>query len=235
MKLTWSEVWKIIAIIVLAEITFLGGIMFQQIRQTPEKEIEYITKERVIREPWGTDTEDLLLREEQTSVKGIGIHPDNETGKMINFTVSTTPGRGDIFIKTNNNHYDSSFQLSTRDVKDAVEEETGKILNRTNLLIHVSSEGSIKGSSGSLSLGIALKQIITREELEDNKAATGVLTSRGSVRKVSLLDEKIEVAKEKNIEEVLIPASQCEEYQETPGIEVTCVNNLEEAFEVMKE
>lgn len=234
MKIKWKHVWKIIAIIVIAEIAFFGGIVFQELRTDTIKETEYIIEEKIIREPY--DYEEIIgISGQKSSVKGIGIHPDNKTGKLMNFTVETTLGEGDILIKTNENTYDDSFQSSTRDVKKAVEEETGLKLSKTDIKISTTQTGSIKGSSGSLSLGIALKEIITGENINSRKkVATGVLRSKGSVAPVSLLGEKINVAKEEGMEEIIIPMSQCEEHEDQEGIKVTCVSNLKEAFEVMK-
>ncbi|MFW5902365.1 MAG: S16 family serine protease [archaeon] len=234
MNLQWKQIWEIIAIIILAEITFFGGMAFQELRTDTEKETEYIIEEKIIREPYDYD-EFIKIDGERSSINGIGINPDNETGKLINFTVVTRLGEGDILIKTNKNIYDDSFQSSTRDIKKAVKEETGRELSKIDITIKTTQTGSIKGSSGSLSLGIALKEIITGEELNSTeKAATGVLRSGGSIAPVSFLDEKIKVAEEEGINELIIPGSQCEEYEEREEIKISCANNLDEAFEIMK-
>jgi len=234
MKPISKKIFKIIVIIILAEALFFGGMVFQELRTEKQETIVYTTQEKTITEHVYNELDFEELERKITRVKGIGMGPDEETGRLLNFTIATTPGNGKILIDTSERTYDSIFQSSIRNVKDAVEETTEQNLDSINVKISSSGVGSVKGSSASIAIGVGLKSIVTEQEIEKDKALTGVIRPKGSIAQVGLLNEKIKVAEEAGMEQILIPAGQCEEYERPVNIEVACVNNLEEAFNVMK-
>jgi len=234
MKPKSKKVLQIVVIIILAEVLFFGGMVFQELRTEKQETIVYTTQEKTITEHIFSEADAEKLEGKIKTVTGIGMGPNKETGRLLNFTITTTQGNGQILLDTSERTYDNIFQSSTRDVKRAVEETTEQDLDSIDIKITTPGIGSVKGSSASIAIAAGLKSIVTNQEIDKNKALTGVIRPRGLVAQVGLLNEKIKIAEEAGIEEILIPAGQCKEYEEPVDIKVTCINNLEEAFDVMK-
>lgn len=229
------KIWKALSVILLLEIAFFSGIIIGGARRVEGTKVKYLPADQGVKEPsYIYATPSIAEDGEVVTVKGIGIFPDEETGAIVDFTVTAVPGDGEVLIEVSQNTYGEVFQVSLRNIKRAVEISSGRSLNLTNIRVDTTAPGAIKGSSGSLALGIGLYSLADDKPIREDVAVTGVLNSEGSVSNVGLLSQKIEVAKEESsINTVIIPSWKCSDYEDTEGIEVECVNSLEEAMNVI--
>ncbi len=225
------ELWKILVTIILLQVAFFSGAILME-HSIKSREATYIpiTQERVekiyIESPGPIETTSL-------TIYGVGIHSNEETGEVVKFNVTRFSGKGEVMLNIDTNSYETDFQSSLRNAKEAVETVRGKEFTSESFSIQTSTPGTIKGSSGSLAAGIGIYSLAEGKEVRKDILIMGVLHRNGDVGPIALLEKKIEISEEKEeIKEVLIPSSQCQEVTSN-RIKITCVNSLPEAFNVV--
>lgn len=231
-KMEW---WKILVIVIMLEVAFFTGAILRERENIVKRETKYLVKEKEVQNPvYINQSPEIPEKGESITLKGIGIHPDEETGEIVNLTVTLAQGNGEVFVEVSENTYGANFQTSIRNIKQAVETLTQQSLNNSLIWVDSTAKGSLQGSSGSLAIGTGLYSLIMKEEPNNHTAITGVLHQKGDVGPVAMLQKKVEIAEEKEgIEEVIVPGGQCEEIQKPEGIKVRCVNSLKEAVNVI--
>lgn len=230
--------WKVLVIVVLLEVAFFTGAVLRRRETVTKKETEYIVEEKKVKEPvYINKNPNIPEKGEKTTIKGIGVHSDNETGEVVDFKVTLAEGNGEVYLEVSENSYGPRFQASMEDIKESVEELTQKSLNNSLISVRSTLTGSMKGSSGSLAIGVGLYSLVEDKKIKEDTAITGVLYEGGEVGSVALLEKKIKIAREKGIKNLLIPPGEkCEDVKGNGKISqdmnITCVNSLEEAVKI---
>ncbi len=191
------NLWIPITLIVLATLSFVAGLMINQLSSEEEQPLEVVTPESL-----DLDT----ARYASLVVPAV----DNEgMGVGSTLTVGIMSGTGRTLVDIDSLLFWVDTQSSIRTAKKVAEEYTGKNLEEYNLVYKVEANASIIGGpSAGAAIAIATIAAIQGDVLRDNVMITGSLNHDGTIGPVGGILEKAQAAKQIGGELLLVPLSQ---------------------------
>lgn len=151
-------------------------------------------------------------------------------GSLINLTLTTKPGTGQIFIDLSNvKEIDTQISIiNSQEIACNLFE-----LKCSNYDFYYNFEGEsfvLKGPSASSAIGILVAKTVQKEKLNNKITLTGSLNSGGLIGNVGGVDEKILVAQNNNLDKILIPVFSTYDKNKSFKIEVSPVIDIIEVY-----
>lgn len=157
-------------------------------------------------------------------------------GNLINLTLTTKPGDGNIFIDLGSvKEVDTQISIiNSQEIACTLFN-----LNCNQYDFYYKFEGDsfiLKGPSASLAISILVAKTLQKEKIDPKITMTGALNSGGLIGNVGGIDEKIKVAQRNELEKILVPVFgdfNKEEFINTQDIEIIQVFDLIESYNLI--
>lgn len=228
---------KILIALVAVAIFFQVGLMFRIPVKTNIVE-HHINDPLII---YKTTTEQVgLLNCESRTTHAVGIYTETigsgPIGELIEITVSLCTGNGETYIEVSEQLIATDFQEDLEDISDYAEYYTDISLAKKDLFITFNSNAQeLSGTSAGSAMAVALISIIENKTLVEGTVLTGGVSGNGQILSVEEIEDKIQVAGDEGMTQMLVPQIQCNQVPEDAEIDVVCVPNIESALEYMVE
>jgi predicted S18 family serine protease len=215
----------ILVVILMFEVFFLVGFFYIQ------PQTQYV--DRVVDRVVYSDSSSFT-NGHNISIYGIGVYEDNTSGELVELRFSLVPGTGRTFFDSTFHAYGVDLQDSFVIIKRYAERYTGKDVDNLDLYVRVFSVAhSVRGTSGSAAMGVAMIALLENKSLQSDLVLTGSLLADGRIGPIDSLNSKIEIAHNYGIKSVLVPNTQCSNVKPINGIQIICVRNIDEAYKQM--
>jgi len=170
----------------------------------------------------------MTIRRPRSDIKGLAWTPSG--GKLYRLGVELTPGTG--VIKTDSTISDETLgticsALSALKAQRLVPHDT-----IVSYDFNIKFPEGLHGSSVGLALCLTLYASLKNLAIKENVGVTGQVDSRGKVKWVDGIKEKMEAAKEAGLQAVIMPRDNFYEADDLYPLYIHPVENLTEAIAV---
>ncbi|NLB81807.1 MAG: ATP-dependent protease LonB [Clostridiaceae bacterium] len=177
-------------------------------------------------------------------VNGLAVY-GSSYGMLMDIEVNAVPGDGKLCITgiIENEEFSALHgqKLSRKSSAKGSIENMLTVLNKfydvdfTKYNIHINFPGgaNVDGPSAGIALVCAVFSAIKQIPIDNCLAMTGEITIQGSVRQVGAIVEKIEAAQNADIKKVIIPKDNYRQAFAGLPIEIVCVEDIHEVFDVV--
>ncbi len=227
---------KLVIVLLLGLLFFAMGMMFELPSPTKYTDTKIVYQTVIKYVNTTIEVPVGQIYEKNLTVQGIAVFNDSNSGELVDIDLFLKAGYGGFLLDVSDKTFGSDFQGSLPLIKSYAQSFTGQSLAYKDIVIMVdTSAESIQGASGSAAIVIGLIAMLENKTLKDGDVLTGVLQPDGTLSSVSSLDAKVAVAKRVGVKEFLIPKVQCTDLNESQkeGLNVTCVNSVQEALDRM--
>lgn len=186
-------------------------------------------KEFIVGNAGETNGSGEFASDTETTATVLAYDGEEDTGKLVDVTVTSLPGDG-VYLNVENVNMRTTTQASIKNAHTAVENTSYQPpYGAVAVELEVPDNWDyVSGGSAGLPIAVAIASTHPDYELNESVVLTGGIDSEGRVKSVEYVREKAIAAREDGKEKIVVPPGQ---KVDVDGIEVVVAVTLEDALE----